>query len=55
MHGSMKYMRAHAGSMLQFLILTTFFGEPMKDIFTAIIIAAALTVCALAYFDVLVK
>jgi len=27
----------------------------MKDIFTALTIAAALTVCALAYFDVLVK
>jgi len=27
----------------------------MKDIFAALIIAAALTVCALAYFDVLVK
>jgi len=27
----------------------------MKDIFTALIIAAALTVCALAYFDVLIK
>jgi len=27
----------------------------MKDIFTALTIAAALTVCALAYFDVLTK
>jgi len=27
----------------------------MKDIFAALIIAAALTVCALAYFDVLTK
>jgi len=27
----------------------------MKDIFVALIIAAALTVCALAYFDVLIK
>jgi len=27
----------------------------MKDIIAALIIAAALTVCALAYFDVLVK
>jgi len=27
----------------------------MKDIFAALIIAAALTVCALAYFDVLIK
>jgi len=27
----------------------------MRDIFTALIIAAALTVCALAYFDVLIK
>jgi len=27
----------------------------MRDIFAALIIAAALTVCALAYFDVLIK
>jgi len=27
----------------------------MKDIFAALVIAAALTVCALAYFDVLIK
>jgi len=27
----------------------------MKDIFAALTIAAALTVCALAYFDVLTK
>jgi len=27
----------------------------MKDIFAALTIAAALTVCALAYFDVLIK
>jgi len=27
----------------------------MKDYFAALIIAAALTVCALAYFDVLIK
>jgi len=27
----------------------------MKDYFAAVIIAAALTVCALAYFDVLIK
>ena len=32
-----------------------FFGEPMKDIIAALTIAAALTACALAYFDVLVK
>jgi len=27
----------------------------MKDYFAAVLIAAALTVCALAYFDVLIK
>jgi hypothetical protein len=30
-------------------------GASMKDIIAALTIAAALTVCALAYFDVLVK
>jgi hypothetical protein len=30
-------------------------GASMKDIIAALTIAAALTVCALAYFDVLIK
>jgi len=39
----------------RFRFRSLFFGELMRDIFAALIIAAALTVCALAYFDVLIK